>query len=174
MSEVRCLCAQILGDKSRFPSSACQAPWLACCYGAPQLWGAWPHPGEVGPLRTSRQGRRRKCTYNGGGVHQATNFKYQIIIYIYVNTWLLLPYIQWMQTEGSRLAVRWTCVEFLCAFLLYLLYMYTVHSNYLAPVGIKNSQAQVKWFSRYITLSREGQNSWLAGSHELLIDKFVN
>ena len=35
----------------------------------------------------------------------------------------------------------------------------TVDSRYLAPVGNQNSRARVKWFSRYIALSREGHDS---------------
>ena len=35
----------------------------------------------------------------------------------------------------------------------------TVDSRYLAPVGSQNSRARVKWFSRYLALSREGYNS---------------
>ena len=33
--------------------------------------------------------------------------------------------------------------------------MNTVDSRYLAPVGSQNSRARVKWFSRYLALSRE-------------------
>ena len=36
---------------------------------------------------------------------------------------------------------------------------YTVDSRYLAPVGSQNSRARVKWFSRYLALSREGHHS---------------
>ena len=35
----------------------------------------------------------------------------------------------------------------------------TVDSRYLAPVGSQNSWARVKWFSRYLALSREGHDS---------------
>ena len=35
----------------------------------------------------------------------------------------------------------------------------TVDSRYLAPVGSQNSRARVKWFSRYLALSREGHDS---------------
>ena len=41
---------------------------------------------------------------------------------------------------------------------------YTVDSRYLAPVGSQNLRARVKWFSRYLALSREGHNSRLPGS----------
>ena len=34
-----------------------------------------------------------------------------------------------------------------------------LYSRYLAPVGSQNSQARVKWFSRYLALSREGHDS---------------
>ena len=34
-----------------------------------------------------------------------------------------------------------------------------VDSRYLAPVGSQNSRARVKWFSRYLALSREGHDS---------------
>ena len=37
--------------------------------------------------------------------------------------------------------------------------LHTVDSRYLAPVGSQNSRARVKWFSRYLALSREGHNS---------------
>ena len=37
--------------------------------------------------------------------------------------------------------------------------MYTVDSPYLALVGSQNSRARVKWFSRYLALSREGHDS---------------
>ena len=37
----------------------------------------------------------------------------------------------------------------------------TVDSRYLAPVGSQNSRARVKWFSRYLALSREGHDSWI-------------
>ena len=37
--------------------------------------------------------------------------------------------------------------------------IYTVDSRYLAPVGSQNSRARVKWFSRYLALSREGHHS---------------
>ena len=36
---------------------------------------------------------------------------------------------------------------------------YTVNSRYLALVGSQNSRARVKWFSRYLALSREGHDS---------------
>ena len=39
------------------------------------------------------------------------------------------------------------------------IYIYTVDSRYLAPVGSQNSRARVKWFSRYLALSREGHDS---------------
>ena len=45
-----------------------------------------------------------------------------------------------------------------------LLYIYTVDSHYLAPVGSQNSRARVKWFSRYLALLRERPNSRLPGS----------
>ena len=35
----------------------------------------------------------------------------------------------------------------------------TVDSRYLPPVGSQNSRARVKWFSRYLALSREGHDS---------------
>ena len=35
----------------------------------------------------------------------------------------------------------------------------TVDSRYLALVGSQNSRARVKWFSRYLALSREGHDS---------------
>ena len=35
----------------------------------------------------------------------------------------------------------------------------TVDSRYLAPVGSQNSRARVRWFSRYLALSREGHDS---------------
>ena len=38
-------------------------------------------------------------------------------------------------------------------------YVNTVDSRYLAPVGSQNSRARVKWFSRYLALSREGHDS---------------
>ena len=40
-----------------------------------------------------------------------------------------------------------------------LIEIYTVDSRYLAPVGSQNSRARVKWFSRYLALSREGHDS---------------
>ena len=36
------------------------------------------------------------------------------------------------------------------------------------PVGSQNSRARVKWFSRYLALSREGPNSRLAKSRDTL------
>ena len=45
-------------------------------------------------------------------------------------------------------------------FLFYWWYMiHTVDSSYLAPVGSQNSRARVKWFSRYLALSRKGHDS---------------
>ena len=35
----------------------------------------------------------------------------------------------------------------------------TVDSRYLALVGSQNSRVRVKWFSRYLVLSREGADS---------------
>ena len=45
-----------------------------------------------------------------------------------------------------------------------LIHLATVDSRYLAPVGSQNSRARVKWFSRYLALSREGPNSRLPES----------
>ena len=40
-------------------------------------------------------------------------------------------------------------------------FTYTVDSRYLAPVGSQNLRARVKWFSRYLALSREDHDSRL-------------
>ena len=45
----------------------------------------------------------------------------------------------------------------------------TVDSRYLAPVRSQNSRVRVKWFSRYLALSREGPNSRLAGSQSHIL-----
>ena len=41
----------------------------------------------------------------------------------------------------------------------YIVNPHTVDSRYLALVGSQNSRARVKWFSRYLALSREGHDS---------------
>ena len=47
-------------------------------------------------------------------------------------------------------------------------FIITVDSRYLASFGGQNSRARVKWFSRYLALSREGPNSrlpWIRVPH---------
>ena len=48
----------------------------------------------------------------------------------------------------------------------------TVDSRYLAPVGSQNLRAPVKWFSRYLALSREGHDSRLPVSQTHIHDIF--
>ena len=48
----------------------------------------------------------------------------------------------------------------------------TVDSRYLAPVGSQNLRARIKWFSRYLALSREGHDSRLPGSQTHIHDIF--
>ena len=44
----------------------------------------------------------------------------------------------------------------------------TVDSLYLAPVGSQSSRARVKWFSRYLALSREGHDSRIQDHRPIL------
>ena len=71
-------------------------------------------------------------------------------------------FIIWVGSWRCGCLVAWFCYQMIAK-------PGTVDSRYLASVGSQNSWARVKWFSRYLALSREGPNSRLARSQSHIL-----